>query len=71
MLNNAEGDPVEAQIEENVRRSTRQRGSPPKLQDFEWFQDNEINDDGAFIHFANMVESESAKTNEALSDLIC
>lgn len=45
---------VEAQDEGNLTRSTRQKGLPLRLQDCELFRDNEVNDDGDFIHFALM-----------------
>lgn len=64
---------VEAQIEDNVRRSTRRRGFPTRLQHREMLLDNEINDNGDFVHFAFMTEFEPVKVKEALSDskLIC
>lgn len=55
-------------MEDNLRRSIRQRGFPARLQDCELFQDNKINDDGDFVHFALMVEYEPVKTKEPLSD---
>lgn len=59
---------VETRTEENVRRSIRQRGFPTRLQDSELFQDKKINDDGDFIHFVLIVESEPVKMKDALSD---
>ncbi|KAI5405698.1 hypothetical protein KIW84_052458 [Lathyrus oleraceus] len=35
---------------------------------FELFPDNKVNDDGDFVHFALMDESEPVKTEEVLSD---
>lgn len=48
---------VEAQIEENVRRSTRQKGLTARLKDYDLFHNNEVNDDGDFFHIALMAES--------------
>lgn len=59
---------VEAQIEENMRRSTRKKDLPERLQDCELFQDNKVNDDSDFVHFAPMAEFEPVKIEEALSD---
>lgn len=59
---------VEARMEENVRRSTRQRGLPQRLKYCEMFRDNKANDDGEFVHFALMAESKSVKRKETLSD---
>ncbi|XP_058763573.1 uncharacterized protein LOC131637024 [Vicia villosa] len=67
-LENAEISPIEARIEENVKRSTREKGFPPRIQDCELFRDNKVSDDGNFVHFALMVESEPAKMEEALID---
>lgn len=55
-------------MEENVRRSTRKRVFPPRLQDCELFKDNEVIDDGDFVHFTLMAEFEPVKMEEALSD---
>lgn len=44
---------------------------PQKIQDCELFRDNEVNDDGDFIHFALVAESEPVKTKEVLSDPKC
>ncbi|KAI5392090.1 hypothetical protein KIW84_076761 [Lathyrus oleraceus] len=49
-------------------RLTRQSGLPQRLKDCDLFCDNELNDDGDFIHFALMAESELINTEEALSD---
>lgn len=68
VLEGAESAPVEAQMEDNVRRTTKQRGMPIGHQDYELFQDNEINDDGDFVHFTLMAEFEPVKMEEALSD---
>lgn len=57
----------ESQIEENVRRPIRKRGLHQRLQDFELFWDNEINDDDDFVHFELIAKSKSIKTEEALS----
>ncbi|KAI5439497.1 hypothetical protein KIW84_025045 [Lathyrus oleraceus] len=40
---------AEARIEENVRRSTVQRGFPERLQDCELFRDKEVNDDAVWL----------------------
>lgn len=40
---------------------------PLRLQDYELFQDNEVNNDGDFVHFALTGESVPVKT-KALSD---
>ena len=66
-LESAEMPHIEAQIEENVIRSTRKIGFPQRLQNCELFRDNKVNDDGDFIHFTLMAESEPAKTEETLS----
>lgn len=58
----------EAWIEKNMRRSTRQRGFTQRSQGYELLWDNEVNDDGDFVHFALMAEFEPVKTEEALSD---
>lgn len=55
-------------MEENVRISSRQRSFPARLQECELFQDNDINGDSDFVHFALMDESEPVKIEEALSD---
>lgn len=49
-------------------RSTRQRGLPQRLQDCEFFRDNKVNDDGDFVHFALLAESQPVKMKEASSD---
>jgi len=41
---------------------------PHRLRDYERFQDNEVNNDGDFVHFALMAESEPVNEEEALSD---
>lgn len=51
-----------------MRRSTRQKGLPTRLKDYDLFQDNEINDDSDFIHFSLMTESKPVKIEEALND---
>ncbi|KAI5431327.1 hypothetical protein KIW84_035489 [Lathyrus oleraceus] len=42
----------------NNGRPVRQRALPHRLQDYERFQDNKVNNDGDFVHFALMAESE-------------
>ncbi|KAI5442451.1 hypothetical protein KIW84_011501 [Lathyrus oleraceus] len=42
----------------NDGRPVRQRALPHRLQDYERFQDNEVNNNGDFVHFALMAESE-------------
>ncbi|KAI5420921.1 hypothetical protein KIW84_044676 [Lathyrus oleraceus] len=42
----------------NDGRPVRQRALPHRLRDYERFQDNEVNNDGDFVHFAIMAESE-------------
>ncbi|KAI5409009.1 hypothetical protein KIW84_054722 [Lathyrus oleraceus] len=42
----------------NNGRPVRQRALPHRLQDYERFKDNEVNNDGDFVHFALMAESE-------------
>lgn len=59
---------VKSRDEGNVRRSTRQRGLSQRLQDCELFRDNDVNDDGDFVHFALMTESKPVNMEEALSD---
>ncbi|KAI5424184.1 hypothetical protein KIW84_030412 [Lathyrus oleraceus] len=61
VFDSAEASLFEARIEDNVRRSTRQRGLPPRLQDSKRVQDNEINEDGDFVHFSLMAASEPVK----------
>lgn len=68
MFDNAETTPFKARIEENVRIPTTQRGLSPRLQDCDLFQDNEVNDNGDFVHFALMVEFEHVNMEDALSD---
>lgn len=46
----------------------RQIGFPQRLQYYELFQYNKVNNDGDFVHFALMAESESVNTEEALSN---
>lgn len=41
---------------------------PARLQDYELFLDNEVNDNDDLIHFALMDEYEPMKMEEALSD---
>ncbi|XP_058784891.1 uncharacterized protein LOC131659762 [Vicia villosa] len=60
--------PNNVQTEEHRRRSTRQRVLPSRLQECERFQDNEVNNEGDFVHFALMAESEPVNTEEALRD---
>ncbi|KAI5433770.1 hypothetical protein KIW84_020872 [Lathyrus oleraceus] len=45
----------------NNGRPVRQRALPHRLRDYERFQDNKVNNDGDFVHFALMAESEPAK----------
>ncbi|KAI5397383.1 hypothetical protein KIW84_063265 [Lathyrus oleraceus] len=45
----------------NNGRPVRQRALPHRLRDYERFQDNEVNNDGDFVHFALMAESEPSK----------
>ncbi|KAI5401001.1 hypothetical protein KIW84_065729 [Lathyrus oleraceus] len=52
----------------NNGRPVRQRALPHRLRDYERFQDNEVNNDGDFVHFALMAESEPVNEEEALSD---
>ncbi|KAI5441954.1 hypothetical protein KIW84_011132 [Lathyrus oleraceus] len=52
----------------NDGRPVRQRALPHRLRDYERFQDNEVNNDGDFVHFALMAESEPVNEEEALSD---
>lgn len=68
MLEDVETTPVEALIEGNVRRLTRKSGFPARLQNYDLFQDNEVNNDGDFFHFSLMAESKHVKMEEALSD---
>ncbi|KAI5446665.1 hypothetical protein KIW84_014490 [Lathyrus oleraceus] len=42
----------------NNGRPVRQRALPHRLRDYERFQDNEVNNDGDFVHFTLMAESE-------------
>ncbi|KAI5414042.1 hypothetical protein KIW84_058254 [Lathyrus oleraceus] len=42
----------------NNGRPVRQRALPHRLRDYERFQDNKVNNDGDFVHFALMAESE-------------
>ncbi|KAI5387503.1 hypothetical protein KIW84_073569 [Lathyrus oleraceus] len=42
----------------NDGRPVRQRALPHRLRDYESFRDNEVNNDGDFVHFALMTESE-------------
>ncbi|XP_058775646.1 uncharacterized protein LOC131649925 [Vicia villosa] len=60
--------PNDVQTEGHRRRSTRQRVLPSRLQECERFQDNEVNNEGDFVHFALMAESEPVNTEEALRD---
>src|SRR3954471_15881318 len=60
--------PDDVQTGEHRRRSTRQRVLPPRLQECKRFQDNEVNNEGDFVHFALMAESEPVNTEEALRD---
>ena len=53
---------------ENVRRSTRKRGLPRILLNYELFRGNEVNDDGDFVHFSLMDEFEPVNMEDALSD---
>ncbi|CAJ2647569.1 unnamed protein product [Trifolium pratense] len=48
------------------RRSTRPRNLPPRLQDYELNQDNQVNDDGDLVHLAFMAESEPIDVDSAL-----
>ncbi|KAI5434094.1 hypothetical protein KIW84_021092 [Lathyrus oleraceus] len=52
----------------NNGRPVRQRALPHRLRDYERFQDNEVNNDGDFVHFVLMAESEPVNEEEALSD---
>ncbi|KAI5419929.1 hypothetical protein KIW84_043914 [Lathyrus oleraceus] len=42
----------------NNGRPVRQRALPHRLRDYERFQDNKVNNDGDFVYFALMAESE-------------
>ncbi|KAI5437685.1 hypothetical protein KIW84_023702 [Lathyrus oleraceus] len=49
----------------NNGRPVRQRALPHRLRDYERFQDNEVNNDGDFIHFALMAEFEPRNSDGA------
>lgn len=51
-----------------MRKSTRKRGIPARLQDCEMFPNHEINNNGDIVHFALMDESKPVKMEEALKD---
>lgn len=51
-----------------MRRSTRQRSMPTRVQDCEVFLDNKVTDSGDLVHFELIVEYEPVNSKEALSD---
>lgn len=68
VFESAETIAFEARIEENLRRSIRQRGLLARIQDCDLFYDNKVYGDGDFVYFALMVYSESVKMKEVVSD---
>lgn len=66
MFENAVTAASEVQVEENARRSMRQRGMSARLQDCEVLPINEVNDNGDLVHFKLTIEFKHVKMEEAL-----
>ncbi|GAU48263.1 hypothetical protein TSUD_405090 [Trifolium subterraneum] len=55
-------------INAEIRKSTRPRQVPARIQDCETVNDNEVNEDGDLVHFALLARSEPINYYDALSN---
>lgn len=59
---------VIAPIATTVERPRRERRQPTSLQDYEVSLDNEINDDGEFVHFSFLTDLKSVGLEDAIQN---